>query len=128
MAFSVVFRYGSVVREDHTRFWLVRARCGHEHLTVRSAAECRDKLVKGRRGIGYIVGRFGNVEDRTTQEQLTHAEIDRARKLDLDIAESFRIVLGLAKESVRVDKRMNVERTKHAAACDIVEQFVVRLR
>ena len=128
MSYSVVFRYGSVLRRDQSRFDLLRARCGHEHLTIRSAAECKDRLAKSSRVLGYIIGRFGRVEDDTTQEQVTDADISKARTSDFDIAEAFRVVLDLAKQRIRTTRAMTREHTRQIAAYKIVEQFVVRLR
>jgi hypothetical protein len=128
MSYSVVFRFGSVLRRDHSRFYLLRARCGHEHLTIRSAAECKDRLAKSSRVLGYIIGRFGRVEDDTTQEQVTDADISKARTSDFDIAEAFRVVLHLAKQRISATRAMTREHRRQIAAYKIVEQFVVRLR
>jgi hypothetical protein len=38
-------------------------RCGHEHLTIRSAAECKDRLAKSSRVFGYTIGRFDEVAE-----------------------------------------------------------------
>jgi hypothetical protein len=48
-----------VIRKDGSSFSLLRLRCGHEHLTIRSAAECKDRIAKSSRVIGYLTGRFG---------------------------------------------------------------------
>ena len=130
MAYSVEFRYPRdyVLREDGSLFCLLRMRCGHEHLTIRSAAECKDRLAKSSRVIGCIIGRFGQVEDDTAHEKVTEANISKARTSDLDVAEAFRIVLNLAKRSIRATKAITRERAREVAAYNIVEQFVVRLR
>jgi hypothetical protein len=128
VSYSVVFRFGYILSKDQSRFYLLRARCGHEHLTIRSAAECKDRLAKSSRVIGYIIGRFGQVEDDTAHEKVTEANISKARTSDLDVAEAFRIVLHLAKQSIRATKAMTREHARQAAAYNIVEQFVVRLR
>jgi len=128
VSYSVVFRFRSRLREDQSRFYLLRARCGHEHLTIRSAAECKDRLAKGAKGIGYIVGRFGKVEDDATHEKVTEANISKSRTSDLDVAEAFRIVLNLAKRSIRATNAMTRVHARQIAAYNIVEQFVVRLR
>ena len=54
MAYSAVFRYPGnyVLRKDGSLFCLLRWRCGYEHLTVRSAAECKERLAKSSRFIG----------------------------------------------------------------------------
>jgi hypothetical protein len=123
-----VFRFGSILRKSQSRFYLLRARCGHEHLTIRSAAECRDRLAKSSRVIGYIIGRFGQVEDDTAHEKVTEERIRKARTSDLDVAEAFRIVLNLAKRSISATKAITGKRAREVAAYSIVEQFVVRLR
>jgi geranylgeranyl pyrophosphate synthase len=128
VSYSVVFRFGSILRKDQSRFNVLRARCGHEHLTIRSAAECKDRLARSLRAIGYIVGRFGQVEDDTVHEKVTEENISKARISDLDVAEAFSIVLNLAKRSIRGAKAMTRERAREVAAYRIVEQFVVRLR
>jgi hypothetical protein len=46
----------------------------------------------------------------------------------LDVAEAFRIVLNLAKRSIRATNAMTREHARQIAAYNIVEQFVVRLR
>jgi hypothetical protein len=68
VSYSVVFRFGSILRKSQSRRDLLRARCGHEDLTIRSAAEREDRLAKSSRVIGYAIGRFGNVEDDRTQK------------------------------------------------------------
>jgi hypothetical protein len=130
VAYSVLFRYPEnyVLRKDGALFWLLRLRCGHEHLTIRSAAECKDRLAKNSRFIGYAIGRFGKVEEIATHRVVTDEEIRKARATELDIAEAFRIVLNLAKRSITTGQTLSRERAKQAAACSIVEQFVVRLR
>jgi hypothetical protein len=128
MSYSVAFRFGSILRKDPSGFYLLRARCGHEHLTIRSAAECKDRLAKSSRAIGYIIGRFGQVEDDTAHEKVTEENIRKARTADLDEAEAFRIVLNLAKRNLRTTKAMTRESARQVAAYNIVEQFVVRLR
>ena len=131
MSYSVVFRFGAILRKDQSPYYLLRARCGHEHLTIRSAAECKDRLTKGGKGVGYIIGRLGKVEDNTAHEKVTEAAIraiSKARATDLDVAEAFRIVLDLAKRKIRAAKLRTAERARLIAAYDIVERFVVRLR
>jgi hypothetical protein len=128
VSYSVVFRFGPILRKDQSRFYLLRVQCGHEHLTIRSAAECKDRLAKSYRVIGYIIGRFGQLEDDKAQEKVTEENIRKARTSDLDVAEAFRIVLHLAKRSIRATKAITRERAKEVAAYNIVEQFVVRLR
>jgi hypothetical protein len=128
VSYSVVFRFGSILRKSQSRFDLLRARCGHEHLTIRSAAECKDRLAKSSRVIGYAIGRFGNVEDDTTQERVTEEHISKARKSDLDVTEAFRIVLNLAKRNIIRGHARKGERARQTAACGIVEEFVIRLR
>jgi hypothetical protein len=128
VSYSVVFRFGSILRKDHSRFYLLGARCGHEHLTIRSAAECKDRLAKSFKVIGRILGRFGQVEDDTAHEKVTEESIKKARISDLHVAEAFRIVLDLAKRSIRGARAMTRERAREVAAYNIVEQFVVRLR
>ena len=54
------------MRKDGSLFYLLRMRCGHEHLTIRSAAEWKDRLAKSSKVIGYTIGRFGKVEEITT--------------------------------------------------------------
>jgi hypothetical protein len=126
--YSVVFRFGSMPRDNVSRFYLLRARCGHEHLTIKSAAECKDRLATSSRLLGYMIGRFGEVEDDTTHEKVADTDINEARKSDLDVAEAFRIVLNLAKQKIRQAKTGTVERARQVAAYNIVEKFVVRLR
>jgi hypothetical protein len=130
MAYSVAFRYpgNSLLRKGGSLFCLLRLRCGHEHLTIRSAAECKDRLVKSSRFIGYTIGRFGKVEETTTHRVVTDAEIRNARATELDTAEAFRIVLALARQNIIRGREMTGERARRTAACDIVEKFVVRLR
>jgi hypothetical protein len=130
MAYSVVFRYpeNPVLSKDGSLFWLLRLRCAHEHLTIRSAAECKDRLAKNSRFIGYTIGRFGKVEEIATHRVVTDEEIRKARATELDIAEAFRIVLNLAKRKITTGQKPSGERAKQVAACNIVEQFVVRLR
>lgn len=127
--YSVVFRYPTnYLRKDGSLFCLLRMRCGHVHLTIRSAAECKDRLASGRKGIGYLIGRFGGVEEITTHRLVTEVEIREARGTELDIAEAFRIVLNLAKRNIVKDRGMTRERARQTAACAIVEQFVRGLR
>jgi hypothetical protein len=128
--YSVEFRYprNYILRRDGSLFCLLRLRCGHEHLTIRSAAECKDRLAKSSRFIGYTIGRFGKVEEIATHRVVTDEEIRKARATELDIVEAFRIVLKLAKEHIKAAKTKTTERARVAAACDIVEKFVVRLR
>jgi hypothetical protein len=130
MAYSVVFRYpeNPVLSKDGSLFWLLRLRCGHEHLTIRSAAECKDRLAKNSRFIAYTIGRFGKVEEIATHRVVTDEEIRKARATELDIAEAFRIVLNLAKRNITTGQKPSGERAKQVAASNIVEQFVVRLR
>lgn len=127
--YSVVFRYPKdyVVRKDGSLFCLLRMRCGHHHLTIRSAAECKDRLARRPVGIGHVIGRFGKVEEITTHRVVTDAEIGKARATELDIAEAFKIVLNLAKENIKAAKTKTTERAKQTAACDLVEKFVVML-
>ena len=68
------------------------------------------------------------MEDDTVHEKVTEENISKARISDLDVAEAFRIVLNLAKRSIRGAKAMTRERAREVAAYRIVEQFVVRLR
>jgi hypothetical protein len=128
--YSVVFRYPKdyVVRRDGSPLSLLRLRCGHHHLTIRSAAECKERLAHRPIGIGHIIGRFGKVEEIATHRVVTDAEIAKARATELDMAEAFRIVLNLAKENIKAAKTNTKERARGNAACDIVEKFVVRLR
>ena len=130
MAYSVVFRYpeNPVLSKDGSLFWLLRLRCGHEHLTIRSAAECKDRLAKNSRFIAYTIGRFGKVEEIATHRVVTDEEIRKARATELDIAEAFRIVLALGRQNIIKGREMIGERARQTAACDIVEKFVGRLR
>jgi hypothetical protein len=130
VVYSVVFRYPTdyILRKDGSLFGLLRMRCGHQHLTIRSAAECKDRLARGPKGIRYIIGRFGRVEDTATHRVLTDAEIRKARATELDIVEAFKTVLALARERITSAKTKTGERARQTAACDIVEKFVVRLR
>ena len=126
----MVFRYPNnyLLRKDGSLFCLLRLRCGHEHLTIRSAAECKDRLAKSFRFFGYTIGRFGRIEEITTHRVVTDAEIRNARATELDIAEAFRIVLALARRNIIKGREMTGERARQTAACDIVEKFVGRLR
>jgi hypothetical protein len=128
--YSVVFRYPTnyIQRKDGSPFCLLRMRCGHVHLTIRSAAECKDRLASGPKGIGYLIGRFGGVEEIKTHRVVTEVEIREARRTELDIAEAFGIVLNLAKRNIVKDRGMSRERARQTAACAIVEQFVIGLR
>jgi hypothetical protein len=130
MVYSVVYKYPTdyIWRKDGSLFCLLRMRCGHQHLTIRSAAECKDRLASGPKLIGCIIGRFGKVEEITTHRGVTDAEIHKARATELDMVEAFRIVLALAKEHTKAAKTKAGERARQAAACDIVEKFVVMLR
>jgi hypothetical protein len=130
VAYAAIFRYPEnyILRKDGSLFCLLRLRCGHEHLTIRSAAECKDRLAKSSRFIGYAIGRFGKVEEITTHRVVTDAEMRNARATELDIAEAFRIVLALARENLIKGREMTGERARRTVACDIVEKFVVRLR
>jgi hypothetical protein len=130
VSYSVVFRFGSMLRNNQSRFYLLRARCGHEHLTIKSAAECKDRLATSSRPLGYMIGRLGEVEDDTTHVKVADTDINEARKADLDVAEAFRIVLNLAKQQIRQAKAGTgrIERARQVAAYNIVEKFVVRLR
>jgi hypothetical protein len=130
VTYQVQFRYPGnyVLRKDGSLFCLLRLRCGHQHLTIRSAAECKDRLVNSSRFIGYTIGRFGNVEEITTHRVVTDTEIRNARATELDIAEAFTIVLALARQNLIKGRSMTGERARQTAACDIVEKFVVRLR
>jgi hypothetical protein len=130
VAYSVEFRYPRdyVLRKDGSLFCLLRMRCGHEHLTIRSAAECKDRLASRPIGIGHIIGRFGKVEEITTHRVVTDEEIGKARATELDIAEAFRIVLNLAKRNIIKGHALTGERARQTAAYRIVEEFVIRLR
>jgi hypothetical protein len=130
MVYSVEFRYPKdyVLRKDGTLFCLLRMRCGHQHLTIRSAAECKDRLAKSSRAVGYAIGRFGKVAEITTHRVVTNEEIREARATELDIAEAFKIVLDLAKRNLTRGHALTGERTRQTAACSIVEKFVIRLR
>ena len=127
MVYSVLIRYPKqyLRRKDGSLFSILRLRCGHHHLTIRSAAECKDRLASGPKGLAYFVGRFGLVEEITTHRAITEAEIREARRTELDIVEAFRIVLTLAKRSIGKDKAMAGELARQAAACSIVEEFVI---
>ena len=130
MVYSVEFRYprrNYILRKDGSLLCLLRMRCGHQHLTIRSAAECKDRR-KSASSIGHIIGRFGKVAEITTHRVVTDAEICKARATELDIAEAFRIVLRLAKEHMKAAKTKTAERVTQTAACGIVEEFVMRLR
>jgi hypothetical protein len=116
------------VRKDGSPLYLLRMRCGHHHLTIRSAAECKEKLARRPIGIGHIIGLFGRVEEIATHRVVTDAEIAKARATELDIAEAFRIVLNQAKEQIKAEKTKTTEHARGTAACDIVEKFVARLR
>jgi hypothetical protein len=128
--YSVEFRYPKdyVLRKDGSLFCLLRMRCGHQHLTIRSAAECKDRLTSRPIGLGHMIGRFGKVAEITTHRVVTDEEIRKARATELDIAEAFRIVLHLAKRHIIKGPAMTGERARQTAACGIVEDFVVRLR
>jgi hypothetical protein len=129
VAYSVEVRYPrDYVRKDGSLFCLLKLRCGHEHLTIKSAAACKDRLAKSSRAIGYAIGRFGKVAEIATHRVVTDEEIRRARATELNEAEAFRIVLNLAKRGIKATKAMTREHTREVAACNIVEQFVVRLR
>ena len=131
MVYSVEFRYprrNYILRKDGSLLCLLRMRCGHQHLTIRSAAECKDRLASRPISIGHIIGRFGKVAEITTHRVVTDAEICKARATELDIAEAFRIVLRLAKEHMKAAKTKTAERVTQTAACGIVEEFVMRLR
>jgi hypothetical protein len=129
VVYSVEFRYPQdyVVRKDGSLFCLLRLRCGHEHLTIRSAAECKDRLASRPKGIGYLIGRLGKVTETTTHRAVTDGEIRKARATELDMAEAFRIVVALAKQNI-MKCHATAERARQTAACGIVERFVVRLR
>ena len=129
MVYSVVLRYPKdyILRKDGTLFNVVRLRCGHQHLTIKSAAECKGRLASGPKGIGYLIGRFGSVEEITTRRVVTEAEIRDARRTELDVAEAFKIVLALAKRSIVRGPGMTRERARQTSACAIVERFVSRL-
>jgi hypothetical protein len=130
VVYSVEFRYprNYILRKDGSLFCLLRLRCGHQHLTIRSAAECKDRLAKSSRVLGHAIGRFGKVAEITTHRVVTDAEIPWARATELDLTEAFRMVLALAKEHIKAAKPKTGERARQTAACDIFEQFVVRLR
>jgi hypothetical protein len=91
-------------------------------------AECKDRLAKNSRVIGYTIGRFGRVAEITTHSVVTDEEIRKARDTELDIAEAFRIVLNMAKRNIIKGHGLTGERVRQTAACGIVEDFVVRLR
>jgi hypothetical protein len=98
VAYSVEVRYPrDYVRKDGSLFCLLKLRCGHEHLTIKSAAACKERLAKSSRAIGYAIGRFGKVAEIATHRVVTDEEIRRARATELNEAEAFRIVLNLAK-------------------------------
>jgi hypothetical protein len=128
--YSVEFRYPQdyVVRKDGSLFCLFRMRCGHQHLTIRSAAKCKDGLARRPIGMGYFIGRFGKVAEITTRRLLTDEEIRKAGAMELDEAEAFRMVLALAKRNIIKGHALAGERARQIAACGIVEEFVVRLR
>jgi hypothetical protein len=128
--YSVEFRYPRdyLLRKNGSPFVLLRLRCGHEHLTMRSAAECKDRLAKSSRIIGYAIGRFGKVVEITTHRVVTDEEIHKARATDLNEAEAFRIVLNLAKRNIIKGHAVIGERARQTAACGIVEEFVIRLQ
>jgi hypothetical protein len=130
VVYSVELRYPRdyVLRKDGSLFCLLRMRCGHEHLTIRSAAECKDRLAKNSKVIGYAIGRFGKVAEIATHRAVTDEEIRKARDTELDIAEAFRIVLNLAKRNIIKSHALTGERARQSAACGIVEEFVIRLR
>ena len=115
-------------RKDGSLFSMVRLRCAHHHLTIRSASECKDRLAGGPKGVSHFIGRFGRVEEITTHRVVTEAEIREAGKTELDIAEAFWIVLNLTKRSIGKNKAMAGERARQAAAYAIVEDYVIRLR
>jgi hypothetical protein len=102
VVYSVEFRYprNYIPRKDGSLFCLLRLRCGHQHLTLRSPAECQDRLASRPIGIGHIIGRFGNVAEITTHRVVNDEEIRKPGVTELDIAEAFRIVLNLAKRSI----------------------------
>jgi hypothetical protein len=130
VAYSVEFRFPQdyVLCKDGSLFCLLRMRCGHQHLTIRSAAECKDRLASRPIGIGHVIGRFGKVAEITTHSVVTDAEIRKARATELDIVEAFRIVLNLAKRNIIKGHALTGERARQTAACGIVEEFVIRLR
>jgi hypothetical protein len=130
VVYSVVLKYPKdyLLWKDGTLFSLVRLRCGHQHLTIRSAAECKDRLAIRPKGMGYLIGRFGRVEEITTRRVVTEAEIRVARETELDLAEAFRIVLALAKRNIVKGREMTGDRARQTEACALVEQFVSRLR
>jgi hypothetical protein len=130
VVYSVEFRYPRdyILREDGSLFCLLKMRRGHENLTIRSAAECKDRLAKNSRIIGYTIGRFGKVAEITTHSVVTDEEIRKARDTEVDIAEAFRIVLNMAKRNIIKGHGLTGERVRQTAACGIVEDFVVRLR
>jgi hypothetical protein len=130
VVYSVELSYPQdyVVHKDGSSFCLFRLRCGHEHLTIRSAAECKDRLASLPKGIRYLTGRFGKVAEMMTHRVVTDEEIRKARATELDIAEAFRIVLNLTKEHIKAAKTKIGERARQIAACAIVERFAGRLR
>ena len=88
---------------------------------------CKDRLASHPKGIGYLIGRFGSVEEITTRRVVTEAEIREARRTELDVTEAFRIVLALAKRNIVKGPGMTGERARQTAAYAIVERFVSRL-
>jgi hypothetical protein len=58
VVYSVEFRYPKdyVLRRDGSLFCLLRMRCGHQQLTIRSAAECKNRPASRPRGIGHRHG------------------------------------------------------------------------
>jgi hypothetical protein len=127
--YSVQFRYPSdyVRRKDGSLFCLLRLRCSHEHRTIRSAAECKDRFAKSSRIIGYTIGRFGKVREIATHSAVTNEEIRNARATELDIAEAFRIVLNLAKRNIIKGHALTAECARQTAAYGIIEEFVIML-
>lgn len=63
-----------------------------------------------------------------THRVVTNDEIRNARATELGIAESFRIVLNLAKRNIIRGHALTAERARKTAARGIVEEFVIRLR
>jgi len=130
VAYSVEFRYPQeyVLRRGGSLFCLLRMRCGHQHLTIKSAAKCKDRLAHRPIGMGYFIGQFGRIAEITTRRFLTDEEIGMAIATELDETEAFRIVLNLAKRNILKGHALTGERARQIAACKLVEKFVVRLR
>jgi hypothetical protein len=105
----------------------LRLSCSHHHLTIKSAADCQIRLAGGPIGIGLAIGRWGEVEDAMTGTSVPKAELDLARSVDLDVAESFRIVLSLARQHIALAKTSDREHARQSTACAIVGRYVDRV-